>query len=71
MPATSNILLHFAQGVPPIQCDSVASLDAALDRLHAAELDRMATDADYCPLQVSIEFDKYAVNTGPGPPKPL
>ncbi len=66
MPAPSNILVHFEQGEPPIHCDSIAALDAVLDRLHAAELDRLAKDADQCPLQVSIEFDQYAVMTGLG-----
>jgi hypothetical protein len=66
MPAPSNILVHFDEGEPPIHCDSVAALDAVLDRLHAATLDRLTRDANQCPLQVSIEFDQYGAMTGLG-----
>lgn len=66
MPTPSEILVSFAQGEPSIRCESVAEMDATLDRLHAEALDRQATDENSCPLQVSISFTGYEMYTGLG-----
>lgn len=65
MPAPEEILVHHDQGLPPIRCNSVAEMDAALDRLHATALSEVAA-GDRCPLHVSIAFPGFEVNTGLG-----
>jgi hypothetical protein len=66
MPAPTTILVQFDRRMPPIRCQSVAEMDAALDRLHTTALDRRAADEQSCPLHVSIDMPGYSINTGLG-----
>jgi hypothetical protein len=66
MHAQPSILVHFEQGVPPINCDSVVELDRVLDHMHTAELERQAVDDNHCPLSVHISIPGYEVALGLG-----
>lgn len=67
MPAPPVIEVYFAEETPPIVCRSVAKMDAALDRLHLATLDRLrAANESDCPLAVSIVIPGFEIDTGLG-----
>lgn|GEM_PF-4430339 len=51
--------VHFAEGKPPIHCDSLTELDAALDRLHRI------CDAEH-PILVCIDLPAYRLDIGLG-----
>ena len=63
MPPPSDISVHFAEEQLPIQCRSVAEMDAALDRLHA---DHLRSGSSTTPLAVSIVIPGYEIDTGLG-----
>jgi hypothetical protein len=51
--------VHFADGKPPVHCDSLAELDAALDRLHRD------CDPRY-PILVCIDLPEQRLDIGLG-----
>src|SRR5438067_2135771 len=67
MQSPSDILVHSWKETPPIRCGSMAELDAALDQLHSATLDRLRSrTGPGLPLAVHIIIPGYRVNTGLG-----
>jgi hypothetical protein len=68
MPAPHDIRVFSDDTMPPIKCHSVAEMDAALDRLHAAALHRELAGSGG-PLSVLIAIPGYNIHTGLGSPE--
>lgn len=65
MPAPPEILVFFAELTPPIQCHSVAEMDAELSRLHKESLQRQNASGD-CPLTACVYIPGLEIYTGLG-----
>jgi hypothetical protein len=61
MSSPTDIIVSFDRNTPPIRCQSVGEMDAALDRLHARKL-----SSPGCPLAVAISMPGFEVYTGLG-----
>ena len=51
--------VYFSEGKPPIHCESLAELDATLDRLHRDSDSR-------CPILVCIDLPEHRLDVGLG-----
>lgn len=67
MPAPKELQVFFASHEPPLQCRSIAEMDAALDRLHEESLRRQLS-SDESPLTVGVSIPGFYIYTGLGTP---
>jgi len=66
MPAPPEILIHVERDKPPIQCATVAEMDAVLDRMHVEWTKKVAAEEKACPQSLYVQVAPYAVSFGLG-----